>query len=135
MKELCIRTNEAGQRLDKFLGKYMNQAPKSFLYKMMRKKNIILNGKKASGSEMLSEGDVVKLFLSEETIGKFSRIPESAVVKAAMEQDTKLDILYEDEHALFINKPAGMLSQKASPKDVSLVEHLTAYLLGEGKIT
>ena len=96
MKELCIRTNEAGQRLDKFLGKYMNQAPKSFLYKMMRKKNIILNGKKASGSEMLSEGDVVKLFLSEETIGKFSRIPESAVVKAAMEQDTKLDILYED---------------------------------------
>ena len=135
MKELCIRTNEAGQRLDKFLGKYMNQAPKSFLYKMMRKKNIILNGKKASGTEMLSEGDVVKLFLSEETIGKFSRMPESTAVKAAMEQYTKLDILYEDEHALFINKPAGMLSQKASPKDVSLVEYLTAYLLTEGKIT
>ena len=59
MKELCIRANEAGQRLDKFLGKYMDQAPKSFLYKMMRKKNIVLNGKKASGNEMLSEIDAV----------------------------------------------------------------------------
>ena len=58
MKELCIRPNEAGQRLDKFLGKYMNQAPKSFLYKMLRKKNITLNGKKASGNEILSQGAV-----------------------------------------------------------------------------
>ena len=55
MKELCIGSNEAGQRLDKFLGKYMDKAPKSFLYKMLRKKNITLNGKKASGS-----GDAVR---------------------------------------------------------------------------
>ena len=58
MKELCIGSNEAGQRLDKFLGKYMDKAPKSFLYKMLRKKNITLNGKKASGNEMLSAGDI-----------------------------------------------------------------------------
>ena len=47
MKEIVIRPNEAGQRLDKFLGKYMGKAPRSFLYKMLRKKNITLNGKKA----------------------------------------------------------------------------------------
>src|SRR5699024_12065954 len=73
MKELCIGSNEAGQRLDKFLGEYMDQAPKSFLYKMLRKKNITLNGKKALGNEILSAGDTVKLFLSDETVSKFSR--------------------------------------------------------------
>lgn len=130
MKELCIRTNEAGQRLDKFLGKYMDQAPKSFLYKMLRKKNITLNGKKASGNEMLCEGDTVKLFLADETIGKFSRSLRTASVSGI-----KLDILYEDRHTIFINKPVGMLSQKAKPEDVSLVEHLTAYLLESGQIT
>ena len=48
MKEITIQKNEAGQRFDKFLAKYMNQAPKSFFYKMLRKKNITLNGKKAA---------------------------------------------------------------------------------------
>lgn len=135
MKELCIRENEAGQRLDKFLGKYMAQAPKSFLYKMMRKKNITLNGKKASGNELLSQGDVVKLFLADETIEKFSCIQKTPVQKSGGHQDVKLDIIYEDAHTLFINKPAGMLSQKAKPEDVSLVEHLISYLLSSGKIT
>lgn len=134
MKELCIRTNEAGQRLDKFLGKYMDQAPKSFLYKMMRKKNITLNGRKASGNEMLSEGDVVKLFLSDETIEKFSRPQTEHVPKDIGRQNVKLEILYEDEHTLFLNKPAGMLSQKAKPEDISLVEYLTDYLLFSGQI-
>ena len=61
MQELKITENEAGQRLDKFLAKYMKKAPKSFFYKMLRKKNIVLNGKKAAGSEKLSSGDVVRL--------------------------------------------------------------------------
>ena len=60
MQEITIGKNEAGQRLDKFLAKYMNLAPKSFFYKMMRKKNITLNGKKCEGPEKLEEGDIVK---------------------------------------------------------------------------
>ena len=64
MRELVISKYEAGQRFDKFLAKYMELAPKSFFYKMMRKKNITLNGKKAAGNEKLEEGDTVKLFLS-----------------------------------------------------------------------
>ena len=49
MQEIHISGNEAGQRLDKLLGKFLSDAPKSFLYKMMRKKNITLNGKKGGG--------------------------------------------------------------------------------------
>ena len=71
MKQFTVTQAEAGQRLDKFLGKYLNKAPKSFLYKMMRKKNITLNGKKAAGSEKLVSGDEIKLFFSDETIEKF----------------------------------------------------------------
>lgn len=129
MKEIRIGENESGQRLDKFLLKYMSRAPKSFIYKMLRKKNITLNGKKAQGNEQLRQGDAVKLFLSDDTIGKFSE------PRTAGYAETELDILYEDKHTIFINKPAGMLSQKAAAEDVSLVEHLIAYLLKTGQIS
>ena len=66
MRLIIIKENEAGQRLDKFLVKYMDQAPKSFFYKMLRKKNITLNKRKAEGSERLNTGDEIRLFLSEE---------------------------------------------------------------------
>ena len=94
MKELTIRKNEAGQRLDKFLAKYMNRAPKSFLYKMLRKKNITLNGKKAEGKEILCAGDTVKLFLSDDTIQNFSVQKEYIPPKTAGMDMPKPDIIY-----------------------------------------
>ena len=124
-----IEKNEAGQRLDKFLAKYMNEASKSFFYKMMRKKNITLNGKKCEGNEKLAEGDIVKLFLAEDTIEKFSSVQVQEVKKV------DLDILYEDDEIILVNKPAGMLSQKARETDESLVEYLIDYLLESGKLT
>ena len=133
MRELTIRTNEAGQRLDKFLVKYMPLAPKSFFYKMMRKKNITLNGKKASGQERLAEGDTVKLFLSNETIDKFTKT--DTVLQKSITPVAELDILYEDQNTIFINKPAGMLSQKAAKDDISLVEYVIGYLLESRQIT
>lgn len=128
MREIIITPNEAGQRFDKFLGKYLNEAPKSFLYKMMRKKNIVLNGKKSTGVEKLVIGDSVKLFLADETIEKFSSV-------TIQKTKVKLDIIYEDAHVLFINKPAGMLSQKAEKTDESVVEHVITYLLDSNQLT
>ena len=144
MRILTVSKNEAGQRLDKLLAKYMKLAPKSFLYKMIRKKNITLNGKRCDGSERLAEGDEIKLFLSDETVEKFSAAPilESGNLVAVGEEKAlsptgkeKLDIIYEDDHILLVNKPAGMLSQKAVDTDVSLVEHVIAYLLDSGSLT
>ena len=63
MQEIQISNNEAGQRLDKLLHKLLPDAGNSFLYKMLRKKNITLNGKKAEGKESLKVGDTVKIFL------------------------------------------------------------------------
>ncbi len=136
MKEIIITDKEAGQRFDKYLGKYLEKAGKSFVYKMLRKKNITLNGKKAEGSERLNEGDVIKLFLADETIEKFTSGVEEAVVQPVLEAQTEeLDIIYEDDKVMIINKPAGMLSQKARPEDITLVEHIIAYLLKSGSLT
>lgn len=128
MQEIIVSVNEAGQRFDKLLAKYLNEAPKSFIYKMLRKKNIVLNGKKAEGNEKLEVGDSIKLFLADETIAKFSKLEITHT-------QNSLDVLYEDENILIINKPVGMLSQKAEAKDESLVEHIISYLLDAGKIT
>ncbi len=129
MRIIVVTDREAGQRLDKLLGKYLDLAGKGFIYKMIRKKNITLNGKKCDGSEKLSAGDEIKLFLAEETIEKFSKVP------ARTRGNVSLDILYEDDHILLINKPAGMLSQKAKEGDESLVEYVTGYLLETGAVT
>ena len=138
MQILEITPEEAGQRLDKLLAKYLNQAGKGFLYKMMRKKNITLNGKKCDGSEHLKAGDQVKLFLSDETINKFrasaiSDFSEKVLSDPTVQPD--LDIIYEDQHILILNKPSGMLSQKASPQDISLNELLIQHLIRSGSIT
>lgn len=133
MKELIIHDNEAGQRLDKLLRKYLSEAPGSFIYKMLRKKNIVLNGKKATGNEHLKKGDSVKLFLADDTIAKFQAAGKT--VEESIKNTVKLDVIYEDQNVIFINKPSGMLSQKAKETDVSVVENVTAYLLESGQLT
>ena len=129
MKMLVVTEKEAGQRMDKLLAKYLNLAGKGFIYKMLRKKNITLNGKKCDGSERLSQGDQIRLFLSDETIEKFSQTQVQTVKEQA------LDILYEDQHILLVNKPSGMLSQKARETDESLVEYVISYLLKKGELS
>lgn len=129
MKQFSVQQNEAGQRLDKLLLKILNKAPKSFIYKMLRKKNITLNGKKADGTEKLSIQDEIKLFLSDETIEQFSEAVSTTEVKA------KLDVIYEDKNILIVNKPLGVLSQKAEKEDISMVEYIISYMLSTDQIT
>lgn len=136
MQSVKIEANQAGQRLDKFLHKYLPQANTSFLYKMLRKKNITLNGKKAEGREILQVGDEVKCFFSEETFSKFSENQvQNDEYRAAYASIKDVQIIYEDEHVVFLNKPVGVLSQKAKPEDYSLNEWLIGYLLTKGTIT
>lgn len=170
MQSVIISKNQAGQRLDKFLHKYLPEAGTSFLYKMLRKKNITLNGKKAEGKELLSLGDEVKFFFSEETFLKFtgqntyvwenssvrrnSNNPEnlngsgtlsgleSSIAsnnptdyRLAYKKLSGIGILYEDENVLILNKPMGVLTQKAAPNDLSLNEWLIGYLLCSKAIT
>ena len=129
MKLITVHKQEEGQRLVKLLGAYLKEAPNSFFYKMLRKKNITLNGKKADGTEKLKCGDEIRLFLSDETYEKFA----GKVQPKEKFPMAKLNIVYEDSNVIFINKPAGMLSQKSVPSDVSLNEYLLGYLEKSGQ--
>ena len=124
MQELTITDLEAGQRLNKYMMKYLNQAPSSFIYKMLRKKNITRNGKKASGDEILECGDVIKVFLADETIEKFRVVQASKKTSGIT-----LQILYQDPDILAVHKPVGVLSQKAQKDDYSINEAILDYCL------
>ena len=134
MRQLTVHKNDENQRLDKYLKKYLKEAPGSFIYKMLRKKNIVLNGKKADGTEKLTAGDEIKLFFAEETLEKFTgEAAKTESEKFPVKKD--LEILFEDENLLILNKPAGELSQKAEAKDVSMNEYALGYLQETGAIT
>ncbi|MCI6241327.1 MAG: RluA family pseudouridine synthase, partial [Clostridium sp.] len=120
MQELTITDLESGQRLNKYMMKYLNQAPSSFIYKMLRKKNITRNGKKAFGDEILECGDVIKVFLADETIEKF-RVTQTGQV-SKQKPGITLQILYQDSDILAVHKPVGVLSQKAQKDDYSINE-------------
>ena len=139
MREYLVSRDERGQRLDKYLKRRLPQAPSSFIYKMLRKKNITLQGKKADGSEKVEEGDRVVLFLSDETIEKFSApsadkeqsqdtVEEERAYRELSTLLGRNPVLYEDEDILIVTKPAGVLSQKAAPGDLSMNEWLRGYL-------
>ena len=124
MKEYVISSSDAGRRMDKFSMHILSGAGASFTYKMLRKKNITLNDKKASGTEILSEGDIVKFYLSDETFDKFTK--GTAVTFHPVTEDPA--VVYEDDDFLIVDKPSGMLSQKSSAGDISLNEICLSYV-------
>lgn len=156
MQSVTIERNQAGQRLDKFLRKLMPAAGTGFLYKMLRKKNITLNGKRAEGGEILTVGDNLSFFFSLETFAKMtgrgtgeaqpsqepgrdweaSRAPAAEYIRAYHTlSGSGISVLYEDDDLLIADKPAGILTQKASASDISLNEWLIGYLLEKGSIS
>lgn len=134
MRELIVGKNEEGQRFNKYLLKYFNAGTSSFVYKMLRKKNIVLNDKKAKGDEILKYGDSVKLYLADETIGKFH---SEAVVKVSVQDKflNQIKILYQDNDIIALHKPAGMLSQKAKPEDYSINEYVIDRCIRDGLLS
>ena len=157
---LKIKHIDAGGRLDKFLLKFLKDAPTSFIYKMLRKKNIVLNGKKAAGNEFLKENDEVKLFLSDDTIVKFggkvtvSQTADREYVATAEDSiessndDSSYNflkslkwefdepkVIYEDRDIIILNKPVNVLSQIAKRGDISMNEWLISYLINSESLT
>ncbi len=137
MKQISIEERDAGQRFDKFLKKYFREAGSSFLYKMLRKKNITLNGKKADGSEKLAAGDRIAVFFSDDTFAKMRGVNQSNGEFESLGRipHRNVHVIYEDENIIGVNKPAGILSQKSVPSDISINEEILSYLIEEGAVT
>lgn len=138
MKEFVIKPNEANQRFDKYLKKLLPNAGASFIYKMLRKKNITLNKKKAAGNEVVVSGDVINVFFSDETFDKFTA--NTSDLQAEFEALAKLElsgieIVSETTDVLVASKPANMLSQKAVDTDISANERLIGYLINTNQLS
>lgn len=165
MYQATITEREAGQRFDKYLQRILPNAGNGFLHKMLRKKNITLNDRKADGSEKTAVGDCVKIFFAQETLDKFMGKPgagndglsgretmggadfaeksertantasDAATYRRAYGLLLDIQIIYENDHILIADKPAGVLSQKAEKTDLSLNEWLIGYLLEKGDLS
>ena len=102
MKQIEITANDAGQRIDRFLKKYLCNAPLSGIYKIIRK-DIKLNGKRPKEDTMLTEGDVLSLYIMDEELDRLSAKKKTTHAKK------QFAIAYEDDDILVANKPFGLL--------------------------
>lgn len=101
MLKFTINNNDSGQRVDKFISKAVPELPKSMMYKLIRKKDIKLNGKRCDISTRLEDGDLLTIYVN----NKFTAKEKDFSFKAA---PSDIDIIFEDENILIVNKPVGL---------------------------
>lgn len=130
MIEVKINENDSNQRFDRFLRKYLKNAPLSIIQKNIRKKNFKINDKRAKKDDFVKNGDIITMYISEEDYQKWVRKND---FKAS---DFNLDIVYEDENIIIIDKKSGILSHAATPSDYgkNLVDQMTSYLYKTNKV-
>lgn len=129
MKELSVARNDAGQRLDRFVGKAVPLLPESLLQKYIRLKRIKLNGKGAKRDTRLAVGDVLQLYINDE----FFEQPreENSYLKVGT---PRLNIVYEDDNILLLDKKPGVLCHSAGVWDYNtLIANVQAYLAQKGE--
>lgn len=128
MREFIIQKNDAGQRADKFLQKACPALPKSAMYKYIRKKSIKCNGKRMEISQKLCEGDVITLYINDEF---FVKAEDNKSYEAASD---KLDVIYEDEHIMLVDKPVGLVvHEDESGTPDTLINRVLRYLIKKGE--
>ncbi len=130
MKEFLITKENANQRADKFIKKYLNEAPLSFIYKTFRKKDIKVNNKWIKENYILKEGDVLKVYISDKKIAEFNKPIDISEIKTKV----NLDIVYEDENILIVNKRKGILIHgDMNEKRRTLSNEVLTYLYQKGE--
>ena len=129
MKEFTVGKNDAGQRLDRFVGKTAPMLPASLLQKYIRQKDVKVNGRPAKGDVRLSEGDTVRLYIPDEFFDRPGKDDAWRAIAAP-----KVDVVYEDENILLVNKRPGMLCHSAGEWTWdTLIAHIQAYLRAKGE--
>ncbi len=128
MKKIIVDYSNYHQRIDKFLIKYLPNAPKSLIYKMIRKKDVKVNGAKVSENYILQLQDEIILFLYED------KFQEYASKKNIYDLNPTFDVLYEDEHILVVNKPIGLLVHEDQNESIhTLSNEVLSYLYHKGE--
>lgn len=129
MKKIQITENDANQRIDKYIKKLLVNAPTNFIYKMFRKKDIKVNGKKVNEKYILKNNDVVEMFLYGDKFKEFTATKDIYNVKKTFK------VLYEDNHVLIVYKPAGLLVHEDKNESVNtLTNQVLSYLANKNEL-
>lgn len=154
MRKIIVDENNENQRIDKFLLKFMSEMPKGFLYKMLRKKNIKLNGAKVEGTEIIQACDEIDIFMTDDAMINFGANPETLSLfdntKVVDNKETiiekidklnqeegkskmrrpNLNVVYEDKEMLIVNKPDNMLvhPDECDMQEETLLSEIICYL-------
>lgn len=129
MKKIQITENDSNQRIDKYIKKLLVNAPTNFIYKMFRKKDIKVNGKKVNEKYILKNNDVVEMFLYEDKFKEFTATKDIYNVKKTFK------VLYEDNHVLIVYKPAGLLVHEDKNESVNtLTNQVLSYLANKNEL-
>lgn len=132
MKEFIIKNNDQDQRVDKFILKAFPSLQKSVMYKAIRTKNIKLNGKRCDISTRLKEGDVLRLFISDDLLGTQKK--EKKRNFSGGRGLARNEIIYEDENIILINKKVGVIVHSDNKNDTdTLADRLKNYLYKQGE--
>ena len=124
MKELTIGKNDAGQRLDRFISKSLPLLPPGLMQKYIRIKRIKVNGARAQRDTRLKEGDILQLYINDEF---FDKPREENMFLTLFHPN--LDIVYEDENLMLLNKRPGLVVHADETEKVNtLINHIQAYL-------
>lgn len=127
MREFIIQADDANQRVDKFITKTMKTLPKSLMYKYIRNKKIKVNNKRCDISQRLLEGDSMQCYIAEEFF-------DMVIQKNFLKVPSKLQIIYEDESILIVDKPSGLLAHSdTSEVQDNLADRMLHYLYKKGE--
>lgn len=124
-------SSDSHQRLDKFLKKFLPNAPLGVIYKLLRTGKIKISGTKKDQTYRLNEGDIIEFFLTPEEIKNFQKKEDKISLNVNLNsKKPRLDIIYQDEDLLVINKPAGMNVHPwdYKTKEISLIDLVHDYL-------
>ncbi|MBO7614910.1 MAG: RluA family pseudouridine synthase, partial [Bacilli bacterium] len=128
MQKFVINKFDSNQSLFKYVKKVLKNAPLSFVYRIFRKKDVKVNGKRESDKYVLKENDEILLYITDDQYAEFTREKELAA-----KDEISSYIIYEDKNIIVINKPRGMLVQGDGSRDVSLDVMVNEYLMFKGK--
>ena len=129
MKEFKVNSNDAGQRLDKFMRKALPELPLSVIYKALRTKNVKVNRKRGKNDTRLNEGDIVQVYVKDDFFDAASQNKARAV-----NTDIELDIVYEDGNIMIVNKPAGLpVHEVDGAKKTTLIDQAIALMIQRGE--
>ena len=128
MREFMINQNDAGQRIDKFLSKAMPDMPKSLMYRLIRKKDIKINGKRCDISDKLNAGDIVRVYVKDDLSS--AKTPDTTFRTAS----EIIDVVYEDDNIIAVFKPVGVDPHSGSgSQSDTMIDRIKLYLFNKGE--